>query len=473
VTDQRVQEHERHGVAASEARAVVRAAGALKEFLSTEAAGGAVMLVGVVVALVWINTASHSYHEVFEHRLHLDLGAIDVDKTVHGWINEGLMAIFFFVVGIEIKREVVAGELRDPRTAALPVIAAVGGMIVPALIFVLLNGTGGDAGKGWGVPVATDIAFATGVLVLLGHRVPPSAKIFLLTLAVADDVGGIVVIAVFYASDVAPEWLLVAAAAFAAVPVLRRLGAAHPLAYVPVALIAWYALVKAGIEPAIAGVVLGLLTPAVPVKGREVMAQLEHRLAPWAAFVIVPLFAIANAGVKLGPSALGDAFGEPVTWGVALGLWIGKTIGITAATVLAVKLGVGRLGTGIRTAHVVGVAMMGGVGFTVALFVASLAFEDAPGVLEHAKIGVFLGSTISALFASLLLTAVGRRYPQPRPPTGPVDRDGDGWIDADEVEEQLLAAVDSIAPHVPHPHVPHPHRSQGQGSSGEAEPGDR
>jgi len=452
-------EERRRGVPGSDEAAILRMARSTREFLATEAAGGAVMLLGVVVALVWVNGPfGDSYHDLVDHHLRLHVGFVDIDRSVHGWINEGLMTVFFFVVGLEIKRELVTGELRDPRAAALPVIAAVGGMIVPAMVFVLLNGTGGDAGKGWGVPVATDIAFAVGVLVLLGRRVPPGLKIFLLTLAVADDVGGIVVIALFYSTEVQPEYLLLAAAAFAAVVGMRFAGLGHPLAYVPAALVAWYAFVEAGVEPAIAGVILGLLTPALPVNGRDVLVTLEHRVGPWSAFAIVPVFAVANAGVELSGEVLSEAFGHSVAWGILLGLVVGKTVGITGATLLAVRLGVGRLGAGIRTVHVVGVAMLGGVGFTVALFVASLAFEDAPLLLEQAKIGVFVGSAIAAGLAPGTLMLAARRSPPPVPldADAPVDADGNGWLDPDEIEQSLLAAVDGVESHMPHmPHMPH------------------
>jgi Na+:H+ antiporter, NhaA family len=433
---------DRPGLPASDAATLIRARAALRDFVHTEAAGGAAMLVGVLVALVWANGFADSYHEVVEHRLHLALGPFDIDKSVHGWINEGLMTIFFFVVGLEIKREAVVGELRDPRTAALPIVAALGGMVAPALVYVAIVGSSGDAGRGWGVPIATDIAFAVGVLALLGPRAPTSLKLFLLTLAVADDVGGIVVIAAFYASDVSVPWLLAAAGTFAVVASAHRLGLTHPLAYVPLGVASWYCLVEAGVEPAIAGVVLGLLTPANPVAGRAVLEQLEHRVGPWSAYLIVPTFAVANAGVGLGPDAVSGAMGHPVTWGIALGLLAGKTIGITIATFLGVRFGVGRLGEGIRPVQVVGVAVLAGVGFTVSLFVASLAFEDAPDLLAHAKIGVFIGSATSAVIACVILVSASRGRRVPRyDECVTVDRDGDGWISGDEVEDQLGAAI--------------------------------
>jgi Na+:H+ antiporter, NhaA family len=434
----------------ADAAALLRARVAVRDFIRTETAGGAAMLVGVVVALVWANGPfGDSYRHVIEHHLHLAVGPVDIDRSVHGWINEGLMTIFFFVVGLEIKREAVVGELRDPRTAALPVVAALGGMVVPALVYLAIVRPGGEGATGWGVPIATDIAFAVGILVLLGPRVPAGLKLFLLTLAVADDVGGIVVIAVFYASDVSVGWLVAAAATFATVGLARRVGVSHPVAYLPLGLASWYCLVEAGVEPAIAGVVLGLLTPAHPVGGRPVLEQLEHRVGVWSAWAIVPVFAVANAGVELGPGAVSDAVGHPVTWGIALGLPVGKTIGISTATYLAVRLRVGRLGDGIRAVHVVGVAVLAGVGFTVALFVASLAFEDAPALLAHAKIGVFVGSIASAVVACLVLTrTAGPSTRAADRDTGPIG-EPEGDVGSDGVDGRPDAGVTAAAHSLP------------------------
>ncbi len=396
----------------------------LVEFLRTEAAGGAVMLVAVAVALVWVN-ASASYHRLFEHVVSIGSGSWAVELDVHGWINEGLMTLFFFVVGLEIKRELIAGELRDRRTASLPVLAALGGMVVPALLYLAMNGLGGDAGRGWAVPVATDIAFATGVLVLLGARVPAGLRIFLLTLAVADDIGGIVVIAVFYATDVAVGWLLGAGLCYALIIVMARRNVHVIMAYVPVGIAAWYCMVRAGVEPAIAGVIIGLLTPVHPIRDRLVMPVIEHRLLPWTSFVIVPLFAVANAGVEINGEALRQGFGDTVTWGIVVGLFAGKTIGISLATWLAVRFRVGRLPQGVEAVHILGAAILAGIGFTVALFVASLAFEDAPLLLDQAKLGILAASALSAVVGSLVLARASahRRRPhggrsQPAPGGG-------------------------------------------------------
>jgi len=385
----------------------------VQRFMEIEAAGGLVLVAAAVVAIAWANGPfGDSYHDLWTRIVTFDVGPIHISEPLEGWVNDALMTIFFFVVGLEIKREAVTGELRDPRTAALPIFAALGGMIVPAGIYFALNG-GGAGSDGWGIPVATDIAFAVGILTLLGRRVPTGLKIFLLTLAVADDIGGIVIIAIFYTADLSVGWLLTAFAALGAVGLMRRIGIPSILAYVPVGAVAWYAMLESGVHATIAGVILGLITPAHPVKGRDVLHTLEDRLAPWSSFLIVPIFALANAGVELGGGVLGDALSSPVTWGVTAGLLVGKTVGITIATLAAARIGIGRLPVGVGSRHVVGVGILGGVGFTVALFIAALSFPAVHGhvnvLLEEAKIGVFVGSLASGLLGAAWLLWVAPR----------------------------------------------------------------
>jgi NhaA family Na+:H+ antiporter len=315
------------------------------------------------------------------------------------------MALFFFLVGLEIKREVVAGELRDRRSAVLPAAAALGGMAVPAGLFVVLAG-GGEAARGWGIPMATDIAFAVGVLSVLGGRVPAGLKVFLLTLAIVDDIGAIAVIAVFYSDGVSIGWLAGAAGAFGAVMAARRSGLASPLAYLPLGAAAWYCTSRAGIHPTISAVALGLLTPARPVGGRPVLADLEHRLHPWSSYVVVPVFALANAGVFLGDGALADAARSRLTWAIGLGLVAGKMLGVSGATGLAVRSRLGRLPAGVSPRHVAGVGALAGIGFTVSLFITDLAFRSE-ALEAQAKIGILAGSVVAALLGTTLLLRRG------------------------------------------------------------------
>ncbi len=371
--------------------------GALREFLHDEAVGGVALLIGAVAALVWANVSPGGY-ESFWHTsadvagLHLDL---------RHWINDGLMAVFFFVVGLEIKRELVAGELRDRRAALLPAIAAAGGVALPALLFLAITAGSGHT-AGWALPAATDIAFAIGVLALLGDRVPAGAKLFLLTIAIVDDIAAIAIIAVFYTDTIAVGWLLAAAATFAVVAAMRRAGVPWVTAYVLIGIGAWIELHESGVHATIAGVALGLMTPATPVGGREVLVELEHRLHPISALAIVPLFALANAGVALGGGVIGDAFSSRLAWAVVVGLVVGKTLGIAGGTFLGLRGGWGRLPDGVAHAHVWGLAMLGGIGFTVSLFIAQLAYDD-PATIATAKIGILAASVIAALLGAATL----------------------------------------------------------------------
>jgi NhaA family Na+:H+ antiporter len=322
------------------------------------------------------------------------------------WVNDALMVIFFFVVGLEIKRELAIGELRDVRAAALPAAAALGGVIVPALIFVAL--TSGEARAGWGIPMATDIAFAVGVLALLGNRVPAGAKLLLLSVAIVDDIIAITVIALFYTDTVSLSWLAGAAAGLVLVVVLRVLGVTAIWPYVLVGVVVWIATLESGVHATIAGVALGLLTPAGEVGGRDVLATLEHRLHPWSAFVVVPLFALANAGVDFSGGLLGEAVSTALPWAIALGLVVGKIVGISAAVWLAVRTGLGRLPQGVGALHVPAVAAVAGIGFTVSLFIADLAYND-PSLTETAKVGIFAGSLLAGVIGAALMIVAGRR----------------------------------------------------------------
>jgi NhaA family Na+:H+ antiporter len=323
-------------------------------------------------------------------------------------VNDGLMAVFFFVVGLEIKREVVTGELRDPRAVGLPVVAAVGGMLVPAAIYAALN-AGGSGSPGWGIPMATDIAFALGVAVLLGDRIPGSLRVFLLTLAIADDVGAILVIAVFYNAGLSWGWLGLALAGLALTRGLRQLGMWSVPVYTVIGAGVWFAMHSSGVHATIAGVALGLLTPALPREGGAVPVaeRLENALHPWTSFGVVPVFALANAGVAVSAGTLGDALSSSVGLGIVAGLVAGKTVGITAGSWAAVRLRLGRLPEGVAGRQLVSVAALAGIGFTVSLFVAGLAFDDAAH-RETATLAVLVASVLAALLGAGLAAAVSR-----------------------------------------------------------------
>jgi NhaA family Na+:H+ antiporter len=428
-------------------RAVVRP---LQRILARETAGGALMLLAAAVAIVWANSPwSASYFDLWRTPLRIELGEVlHLDHlSLQTWVNDALMTIFFLLVGVEIKREAVHGGLRDLRSVALPVIAALGGMVVPAAIYAALT-AGEPGGNGWGVPMATDIAFAVGVVTLAGRRVPIAAKVFLLTLAVADDIGAIVVIAVFYTSDLSFGWLAVAVVGLGFIWLLKR-GDVQALApYLAVGAFVWLALLESGVHATLVGVALGLLTPAwplrsprrFPVSARRLLDQieasyydrvlteeefqegeqriaevarlamhttsplerLERSLGPWVAFFIVPVFALANAGVGLSGDAVRGITSDPVTVGVILGLVAGKTIGVFGASALAVKLGIGKLPEGTTWRHMLGLAVCAGVGFTVALFVTSISFTD-PAVAAAAKVGILVGSSIAGALGYALL----------------------------------------------------------------------
>jgi NhaA family Na+:H+ antiporter len=407
--------------------------------MAVETAGSDVMLVAATNALVWANSPwSASYRELFETVIEFSVGdLVTLDLSLHEWINSGLMSLFFLVVGLEIKRQLVHGELRDRRAAALPALAALGGMLVPALIYIAINL--GGAVDGFGVPVATDIAFAVAVVTLVGSRIPLGVRIFILTLAVVDDIGGIVVIAVFYADSVSIGWLGVALGSVGGVLIARRLEIRSFVPYTLLGVVCWFALFEAGVEAAIVGVLFGLLTPAEPFHDpshlgesieeliehfegdehpvptrittyvREVASPLdriEYHLSEWVAFVIVPIFALANSGVSLSV----DGLDVNVFAGVFFGLVVGKFVGVVTFTWLAVRFGVGRLPERTTWAHVVGIGAAAGIGFTVALFVAGLSFDD-PDLLRSAKIGILSASIVAGVLGFTLLRRAASHQP--------------------------------------------------------------
>lgn len=406
-------------------------------FLRVESAGGVVLLVAVLAALVWASSPwSGSYEAVWTTEVGLQLGTYTFAGELRQWVNDWLMVLFFLVVGLEIKYELVSGELRDPRRALVPVAAALGGMVVPAAIYASLN-LGGEGAAGWGIPMATDIAFALGVLALLGRRIPAAARVFLLTLAIADDIGAVTVIGVFYTDQLSPGWAVAALAGVAAIVLLRRarVWSFHP--YLLAGGFVWLATELSGIHATIAGVVLGLLTPAKPLLDEDqarryarqsapsrldarevrryrfllgesvpVAERLGDALHPWSSFVVLPIFALANAGIALHVEPA-----SPVTTGVVLGLVLGKPVGVLAGCWLSLRLGGGRLPTGVGWGILTGLAGLAGIGFTVSLFITGLAFPAGSAAATEAKVGVLAGSAAAALLGTALLLVASRRRP--------------------------------------------------------------
>jgi NhaA family Na+:H+ antiporter len=378
-----------------------------QRFFGVEAAGGAILLAGSVAALVWANLPGDTYHEAWSRTLSLNLGVADLDLTLEQWVSEALMTLFFFVVGLEIKREFVRGELSDARAAALPIAAAVGGMIAPAAIYAVIN-LGGEGGAGWGIPMATDIAFSIGLLAIVASRVPLGLRVFLLALAIVDDLGAIAIIAIFYTDDLHFAWLMTAVAALVAGAAAVRTPVPWMVIVPIVGVICWLALHESGVHATIAGAALGLLTPAgahSDTEDAEALATLEESLHPWVSYLIVPLFALASAGVDLGDGAIGDALSSRVTLGVLLGLVVGKPLGIFAASYLATRLGLAALPRGVAWSHVAGAGLVAGVGFTVSIFIAGLAFDEA-ALVDEAKIGILAGSAAAAVLGLVMLRLV-------------------------------------------------------------------
>lgn len=382
--------------------------GTLGEFLRTEAAGGAALLLAAIVALIWANAGTGAgYESLWEHELTVDLGRISQTLDVRGWVNDGLMTLFFFLVGLEIKRELVTGELSDRKKATLPVAAALGGVAAPAIIYsVITIGSGFE--RGWAIPMATDIAFAVGALALVSRFVPSGIRVFLLALAIVDDIIAIAVIALFYAGRVSVAWLLSACAVIALTALVRSFEIKHELLFIASLVASWALLLRSGIHATLAGVAVAMLVPAREVGGREILRSLERYLHPWVAFLVVPLFALANAGVALDPGAIRFAVDQAVTWGVVAGLLIGKPLGITAGAAIAVKLRLAQLPGGVRWRQMIGVGMLGGIGFTVALILANLSF-DSPEVLAATKVGILAASVAAAIAGCTALALASRQ----------------------------------------------------------------
>ncbi len=412
----------------------------IRDFLQIEASGSILLLIAAAAALVWANSPAASSYDAFWHTtIGIDLGGFRLEESLQHWVNDALMVIFFFVVGLEIKHELVAGGLRDPRTAALPIVAAVGGMVAPAGLYLLLAG-GGPGGAGWGIPMATDIAFAVGVLGLLGRRIPSAARLFLLTLAIVDDIGAIIVIAAFYTEQLHLEWLALALALLAVMVVLRVLRVWSLWVYAVLGLLVWFAMLESGVHATLAGVAVGLITPATALLREDVargyaqealadrhldsdelsrlrfllgesvpvVERLQTALHPLSSYVVLPVFALANAGVPLGDGALGDALTSSVGLGIGLGLVVGKPLGILVACAFAVRLGVARLPEATTWVMVAGLGSVAGIGFTVSIFIAGLSFPGSDALTAEAKVGILVASLVAAVVGTLLLL-VGTR----------------------------------------------------------------
>ncbi|HKU20473.1 MAG TPA: Na+/H+ antiporter NhaA [Terriglobales bacterium] len=449
----------------SRGKAVVRTSGSysarrfllpVQKFVHTEVSGGIVLLAAAVAALVWANSPwADSYEALWSTVASLRIGSFLLAHSLREWVNDALMVLFFFVVGLELKRELLRGELSDWQRASLPVAAALGGMIVPASLYIIFNYSQ-PTEHGWGIPMATDIAFALGVLAMLGHRIPSSLRVFLLALATVDDVGAILVIAVFYSGRLMAVALVFGLVLITMIVVMQRLGVRNLLYYVPVAALFWLAVLASGVHATIAGVILGFLTPIRPYVTKEAFSQSGVRLTsevqqavavgdgnqaegllgqieeltaateapadrlirllhPWSSFLVLPIFALANAGVVLTTETLQHALAGPVSVsrGILVGLVIGKPLGIASFAFFAVRLRLARLVGNVRWAHLFGVGFLGGIGFTVSLFISDLAFAD-PAVADRAKMGVLIGSLVAGIAGYLILRVVSARVARSR-----------------------------------------------------------
>jgi len=381
---------------------------ALRDFLESEAAGGVLLIFAAILAMI---VANSPFGEIYHHLIHAETGPALADKlgpmTVHLWINDGLMAVFFLLVGLEIKREFVDGRLSSWDQRRLPMIAAAAGMAVPAILYMIFAGGTPGLAAGWAIPAATDIAFAMGVLALLGRRAPTSLKLFLVTVAIVDDMGAVAIIALFYTAKINLVALAAAAAILAIMFLCNRRGVRSLVIYLLLFLALWYAMLLSGVHATIAGVLAAMAipferTPGAPDSATSPLHRLEHGLHPWVAFAIVPLFGFVNAGVDV--RGLGaDQILAPLPLGIAAGLFLGKQAGIFGSVWLAVKLGIGRQLRGATWLQVYGVAILCGIGFTMSLFIGGLAFPGDPLLVEEAKIGILMGSLAAALTGFVLL----------------------------------------------------------------------
>ncbi|MCX2478156.1 Na+/H+ antiporter NhaA [Pedobacter sp. MC2016-15] len=370
----------------------------INRFIQLEYSSGIILLFSVLIAILWANSGFQgSYHHLWDIKLALGAGLYQLNEPIHIWINDGLMAIFFFVIGLELKREFLEGELSSLGKATLPMAAALGGMIVPALIYFLIN-KDTSAEHGWGIPMATDIAFALALLSMAGKHVPASIKVFLSALAVADDLGAVLVIAFFYTSGVDFVALGIAAIFVFVLVAGNKVGITSVFFYLVVGIAVWLCFLLSGVHATLAGVVVAFTIPS----GR-LLERMEHGLHPWVAFLIMPLFALANSGISIGGDFL-NTIVNPVSIGVSAGLVLGKCIGIFLFTWIMVKIGASRLPSGATWKHLFGMALLGGIGFTMSLFISGLAFKESL-LIDQAKYGILIGSVVAGVLGSMVLRA--------------------------------------------------------------------
>ena len=388
----------------------------LGRIVHSDLAAAWILIAAVAVAMVWANGSwAHTYASTWLHPTHAGGRAFDGFATVRDWVNGGLMAVFFLVVGLEIGRERRHGDLADLRTAVVPVAGALGGMAGAGLVYVAVV-RGGPGASGWGIPMATDIAFALGALALLGRRVPAGLRVFLLTLAVADDIGSVAVLAVFYSSRTRPLALVAAAGVVVVLVALRRRTRLPVAAVLAGGAVLWVLLAVGGVEPALAGVWAGLLVPGrTGAGGPDPAERLERQVAPWSAFVVLPLFAVANAGITFHSGILAGAGAAGVFWGVGLARVFGKLLGISVACLVVVRAGLGRLPVGVRWRHIAGGAAVAGIGFTVPLLIAELAFVHRPRLVAAAELGLFAGSAVAFGVGAAILLRAGGDAPEAAP----------------------------------------------------------
>jgi Na+:H+ antiporter, NhaA family len=414
---------------------IIRLMSPLRDFLATEASGAMLLAAGAGIALVWANSPwSASYEDLWSTQIGVSVGTHSLFLDLRHWINDGLMTIFFLVVGLEIKRELTNGHLSSRRSALLPAVAALGGMLAPALVYLAI--AGGSAPRGWAIPVATDIALAIGVIAVVGSRIPASLRAFLLGLAIVDDIGAIVIIAVVYSAGVMFGWLAAAALGIVITVILNRLGVYSTWVYVLIGTFVWFSLYEAGIHPTIAGVAMGLLAPSTPLLHRDlidteeltdlsdvdaahttselarssvsVVEWLQHVLHPWTSYVIVPIFALANSGIPISADIISDAVRSPITWGVFFGLLIGKPLGVVFASRLTIRSGLADAPEGADTRQILGVGAAAGIGFTVAIFITELALTD-PIDQSKAKLAILAASVLAAASSGAILSFGSRR----------------------------------------------------------------
>ncbi len=388
----------------------------VKEFLHLEAASGILLLLASVLAIVAENSPADTlYNALLEIPVAVRFGEFEIAKPMLLWINDGLMAIFFFLIGLEVKREILAGELSDPSRVVLPIIAAIGGMAIPAVIYAAINWGDPIAIKGWAIPSATDIAFALGVLALLGSRIPHSLKLFLMTLAIIDDLGAIIIIAIFYTADLSIPSLVVASISVVVLFALNRKGVLGLAPYMLVGLVLWAAVLKSGVHATLAGVLTAFFIPfkKMPGESHTQLEKMEHDLHPAVAYGILPIFAFANAGIPF--DGIGaESFLHPIPLGIATGLFFGNQLGIFGFSWIAIKLGISKLPQDVSWIQLYGVAALCGIGFTMSLFVGSLAFEQGgPDYAVDERLGILIGSIISGIFGYVVLRLIGNKNQSP------------------------------------------------------------